>query len=225
MASELPLRAETRRRRRRRGRACSDGLLDRGDAAHRREGRADFRALLPQGTRVYIAHIDGTPIEEMVATAAAAHRRRLRRRCRISRHGSFRTGRRSTDWLARYPRRGRRDPGAAAGGRRGRAGRRLRQVDAADGDRPFRPGFTRLHVAGHPEGNRDIDPDGGTAHVAAALRWKQDFAERTDAKMAIATQFCFEAQPVIAWADRAARAEGSACRSISASRAPPSCRR
>ena len=30
----------------------------------------NFRALLPQGTRVYIAHIDGTPIEDMVATAA-----------------------------------------------------------------------------------------------------------------------------------------------------------
>ena len=29
----------------------------------------DFRAILPEGTRVYIAHIEGTPIEEMVATA------------------------------------------------------------------------------------------------------------------------------------------------------------
>src|SRR5690606_30425473 len=29
----------------------------------------DFRDLLPKATRVYIAHIDGTPIEEMVATA------------------------------------------------------------------------------------------------------------------------------------------------------------
>jgi len=29
----------------------------------------DFRAILPEGTRVYIAHIDGTPIEDMVATA------------------------------------------------------------------------------------------------------------------------------------------------------------
>jgi len=29
----------------------------------------DFRALLPAGTRVYIAHIDGTPIEDMVSTA------------------------------------------------------------------------------------------------------------------------------------------------------------
>ncbi|MEM8993058.1 MAG: methylenetetrahydrofolate reductase, partial [Pseudomonadota bacterium] len=29
----------------------------------------DFREILPQGTRVYIAHIEGTPIEDMVATA------------------------------------------------------------------------------------------------------------------------------------------------------------
>ena len=29
----------------------------------------DFRAILPNGTRVYIAHIEGTPIEDMVATA------------------------------------------------------------------------------------------------------------------------------------------------------------
>ena len=35
-----------------------------------------------------------------------------------------------------------------------------------------------------------------------ALRWKQKFAETTDAEMALATQFCFEAAPVIAWAER-----------------------
>ncbi|MEM9320926.1 MAG: methylenetetrahydrofolate reductase, partial [Pseudomonadota bacterium] len=29
----------------------------------------DFQALLPAGTRVYIAHIDGTEISDMVATA------------------------------------------------------------------------------------------------------------------------------------------------------------
>ena len=34
-----------------------------------------------------------------------------------------------------------------------------------------------------------------------ALRWKNDFQTRTDAKMAIATQFAFEAQPIIEWAD------------------------
>jgi len=33
-----------------------------------------FRDFLPRGTRVYVAHIDGTPIEDMVATA----KRRIR---------------------------------------------------------------------------------------------------------------------------------------------------
>jgi methylenetetrahydrofolate reductase (NADPH) len=56
-------------------------------------------------------------------------------------------------------------------------------------------------VAGHPEGNKDIDPKGGTANVDAALQWKQKFSETTDAKMALATQFAFEAQPIIEWAD------------------------
>jgi methylenetetrahydrofolate reductase (NADPH) len=68
-------------------------------------------------------------------------------------------------------------------------------------------GFERLHVAGHPEGNKDIDADGSDRMVMQALKWKQAFSERTDATMAIATQFCFEAAPVIAWADRLA-AEG-----------------
>jgi methylenetetrahydrofolate reductase (NADPH) len=62
-------------------------------------------------------------------------------------------------------------------------------------------GFTRLHVAGHPEGNRDIDHDGSDTNVMAALRWKQQFSETSDAQMALATQFAFEAGPIIAWAD------------------------
>jgi methylenetetrahydrofolate reductase (NADPH) len=62
-------------------------------------------------------------------------------------------------------------------------------------------GFKRLHIAGHPEGNKDIDPDGSERNVMDALRWKQSFNERTDAEMALATQFAFEAKPIIAWAD------------------------
>ena len=62
-------------------------------------------------------------------------------------------------------------------------------------------GFTNLHVAGHPEGNKDIDPDGSTKNVDDALRWKNKFNETTDASMALATQFAFDAKPIIAWAD------------------------
>jgi methylenetetrahydrofolate reductase (NADPH) len=62
-------------------------------------------------------------------------------------------------------------------------------------------GFKRLHVAGHPEGNKDIDPDGSMKNVDAALQWKHKFSETTDAEMALATQFAFDAGPIIQWAN------------------------
>ena len=46
-----------------------------------------------------------------------------------------------------------------------------------------------------------MDPDGSMTQVADALRWKQAFSETADAEMAIATQFAFEADPIIKWAD------------------------
>ncbi|MCF6368724.1 methylenetetrahydrofolate reductase [Rhizobium halophilum] len=65
-----------------------------------------------------------------------------------------------------------------------------------------RLGYKRLHVAGHPEGNKDIDADGSTLRLDDALQWKQRFSERTDAAMAIVTQFAFDSAPVIRWAER-----------------------
>ena len=164
----------------------------------------DFRALLPAGTRVYIAHIDGTPIEDMVATA----RRIAGQGFAVMPHFPARIIKdRATlaDWIGRYQA----EAGVTqalllAGGIPKPVGdfetsMQLLETGLFDG-------FSRLHVAGHPEGNRDIDKDGGDAIVMQALRWKQAFAERSDAKMAIATQFCFDAKPVIAWADRLAAA-------------------
>jgi methylenetetrahydrofolate reductase (NADPH) len=66
-------------------------------------------------------------------------------------------------------------------------------------------GMTRIGVAGHPEGNLDISEE----ELKAALEWKNAFAARSDAQVYIATQFCFQAAPIIAW-DQAIRAEGNA---------------
>lgn len=165
----------------------------------------DFRALLPAGTRVYIAHIEGTPIADMVATAA-----RLRAEgfepmphfpARIIADRAE-----LMDWVARYRgEAGVKQALVLAGNparQRGAFHSSMQLLDSGAFD-----GFERLHVAGHPEGNKDIDPDGSDRNVMEALRWKRAFAERTDAKVALVTQFCFEAEPVIAWADRLA-AEG-----------------
>lgn len=165
----------------------------------------DFRDLLPSGTRVYIAHIDGTPIEDMVATA----KRIAAEGFPVMPHFPARIIKDKAtlaDWIARYQ--GEADVKQAlllGGG-----------IDKPHGDfhcsmqlmeTGLFDGFERLHVAGHPEGNKDIDRDGSDKNVMEALRWKQAFKDRTDAKMAMATQFCFEAKPVIKWVERL-QAEG-----------------
>lgn len=164
----------------------------------------DFRALLPKGTRVYIAHIEGTPIEDMVATAKRIGAEGFD----VMPHFPARIIKDKATlqaWVSAY-----KDVGVAqglllAGGVAQPVGdfatsMQLLESGAFDG-------FKRLHVAGHPEGNKDIDPDGSDRMVMEAARWKSAFMDRTDARMAMATQFCFEAQPVIDWVNRL-QAEG-----------------
>ena len=161
----------------------------------------DFRALLPAGTRVYIAHIEGTPIRDMVATAA----RLARDGFEVMPHFPARIiADRATlaDWINRYQgEAGVHQALLLAGGVARPVGDFDNSMQLLESGLFDAAGFSDLHVAGHPEGNRDIDPAGGEENVMAALRWKQDFADRTDARMALATQFAFEAAPVIAWAE------------------------
>jgi len=162
----------------------------------------NFRDLLPEGTRVYIAHIDGTPIEEMVATAA----RLAADGFNVMPHFPARIIRDAatlSDWIARYQgEAGVKQGLLLAGGVAAPVGEFESSMQLLETGLFDKAGFDRLHVAGHPEGNKDIDPDGGDAQVMQALRWKQAFNDRTDAQMALATQFCFEAKPIIEWANR-----------------------
>ena len=165
----------------------------------------DFRDLLPAGTRVYIAHIEGTPIEDMVATAVRLNNDGYK----VMPHFPARIIKdRATlaDWIARYQGEANVDQALLlAGGVSTPHGEFSDSMQLMETGLFDEAGFKCLHVAGHPEGNRDIDAK-GTANVDAALRWKNDFQTRTDAKMAIATQFAFEAKPIIAWADSLAAA-------------------
>lgn len=161
----------------------------------------NFRDLLPEGTRVYIAHIDGTEIGDMVGTA----KRLADDGFAVMPHFPARIIKDEqmlADWIARYQgEAGVKQALLLAGGvdtPRGDFDSSMQLMETGLFDKA---GFERLHVAGHPEGNRDIDPDGSLKNVSAALRWKNDFQSRTDAKMAIATQFAFDAKPIIAWAD------------------------
>jgi len=161
----------------------------------------DFRELLPEGTRVYIAHIEGTPIEDMVATA----KRLAADGYPVMPHFPARIIKDEAtlaDWIARYQGEAGVDQALLlAGGVSQPVGDFDSSIALMQTGLFDKAGFKRLHVAGHPEGNRDIDPQGGTKNVEEALRWKQKFSETTDAEMALATQFAFEAKPIIAWAN------------------------
>ncbi|MEM6375505.1 MAG: methylenetetrahydrofolate reductase [Pseudomonadota bacterium] len=166
----------------------------------------DFRDLLPRGTRVYIAHIEGTPIEDMVRTA----RRLADEGYAAMPHFPARIiADQATleDWIARYQGEAGVDQALLlAGGVAKPHGAFDSSMQLMESGAFDRAGFKRLHVAGHPEGNRDIDPDGGMKNVEDALRWKQAFSERTDAQIALATQFSFEARPIIDWVNGMAEA-------------------
>ncbi|MDG0969050.1 MAG: methylenetetrahydrofolate reductase [Porticoccaceae bacterium] len=58
--------------------------------------------------------------------------------------------------------------------------------------------FTKLGVAGHPEGSPDIS-DGD---CAIAIEQKNKYAKNSSMELYLATQFIFEAQPLLAWEKR-----------------------
>lgn len=166
----------------------------------------DFRSILPSGTRIFLAHIDGTSERDMVATA----RRLCREGFAVTPHIPARSlADKSTlgELLSQY--RHEADVTHAlllAGGAARQRGTFASSLDLIETGLFDKTGFQQLHFAGHPEGNRDIDPDGLTTQADAVLLTKQAFSMRTDARIVLTTQFVFEAFAVLHWANRLAEA-------------------
>tara|TARA_B100000965_G_scaffold348216_1_gene320726 strand:+ start:114 stop:977 length:864 start_codon:yes stop_codon:yes gene_type:complete len=160
-----------------------------------------FAEILPKHTRVYIAHIQNEDISSMVATA-----KRIADEGFIAMpHIPARFIKDKTilnEWISMYQNEaGVNEALILAGGSKEPVGDYDSSIQLLESGLFDKANFKRLHIAGHPEGNKDIDPDGGTAKVSEALSWKQEFSKRTDASMAIVTQFCFDAGFVKNWAD------------------------
>ena len=161
----------------------------------------NFAEVLPVNTRIYIAHIEGTPFDEMLTTAKKITNEGFipmpHFPARIIEDKDM-----LESWLSQYS--GEANVQEAlliAGGSKEPAGVYDSSIQIIETELFDKYSFKRLHVAGHPEGNKDIDPNGSNFNVNDALSWKNQFAKRTDAEIAIATQFCFESGPVIQWAD------------------------
>ena len=159
----------------------------------------NFADVLPKGTRVYIAHIEGTPIDEMVATAKKIYDDGFVAMphfpARIIQNSNT-----LDEWIKRYRNEANVEEALViAGGANKPYGDFDSSIQLIETGLFDRNEFKRIHVAGHPEGNKDIDPDGSNKNVSGALSWKNEFSKRTDASIALATQFCFESEPVIKW--------------------------
>ena len=157
--------------------------------------------LWSKNTRVYIAHLEGTTIEDMLVTA-----KRIKSAnfipmphfpARIIKDNKV-----LEDWINRYSEIGVNEALLLAGGVDRPLGNLSNSMELLSTGLFEKYGFERLHVAGHPEGNKDIDPNGSDINVMNALKWKQDYSKDTNAKISIATQFLFESKPVIDWANK-----------------------
>tara|TARA_B100000287_G_scaffold83435_1_gene76070 strand:- start:121 stop:987 length:867 start_codon:yes stop_codon:yes gene_type:complete len=159
-----------------------------------------FKEILPINTRVYIAHLETENIATMVATAKRINEEGFT----VMPHIPARIIQNQTmlnDWISMYHNEaGVKEALLLAGGSTKPVGDYDSSMQLIESGLFDKAGFKRLHIAGHPEGNKDIDPDGGMKNVSEALSWKQEFSNRTDADMAIATQFCFDADVVNKWA-------------------------
>lgn len=65
-------------------------------------------------------------------------------------------------------------------------------------------GITSIGVSGHPEGSPDIDDQ----KLAEAIAWKNEFAATEGLSLYMETQFCFDAETVLAW-ERSIRETGN----------------
>ena len=158
-----------------------------------------FSDALPKGTRVYIAHIEGTPIEDMLVTAKKVNEQGFKAMphfpARIIKDKNI-----LSEWIEKYQGEANVDEALLiAGGANKSYGDFDSSIQLLETELFDKFSFKRIHIAGHPEGNKDIDPDGSRLNVDEALSWKHEFSQRTDARMALATQFCFESPPVIEW--------------------------
>ena len=161
----------------------------------------NFAEVLPVNTRIYIAHIEGTPFDEMLTTAKKITNEGFipmpHFPARIIEDKDM-----LESWLSQYS--GEANVQEAlliAGGSKEPAGVYDSSIQIIETELFDKYNFKRLHVAGHPEGNKDIDKDSTHTNVNKALSWKNEYAKRTDAQIAIATQFCFDSGVIIQWAN------------------------
>jgi methylenetetrahydrofolate reductase (NADPH) len=160
--------------------------------------------LLPAGTRVYVAFVPGEDHRSVVATAARVRREGLvpvphfPARSMVDRA-------QLEDYLRRVTADAGVDEVLVIGG-----GTDLPRGAFSGTGALLETGLFETHgirtigLAGHPEGQRELDAPA----AAMTLQQKLAYARQTAASARLVTQFMFEAEPLLAW-ERMIRAQGN----------------
>ncbi|MBM3732047.1 MAG: metFprotein [Acidimicrobiia bacterium] len=163
-----------------------------------------FRDFLREDTKVFVAFLPGSDIADTVATSIRLRRegfhpvphiaaRSLRDRKQLDETLSQVSGEAGVDEVL-----------CIGGGVSKPVGEFSDSMQVLETGLLDKYGIRRIGVAGHPEGSPDISDSA----IAAALAWKNAFAQRSGAELYVLTQFCFEAAPIIAW-DKKIQAAGN----------------
>ena len=164
----------------------------------------DFREVLRPGTTVFITFLPGSNFEDTIAVAARLRKEGFNPVPHLAARSIP-----SADFLDENLRRLRNEADinevlTIAGAVEEPVGEFSDSMQVLNTGLIDKHGIKKIGVAGHPEGSPDMSDDA----ITAALNWKNDFADRSDAELYIVTQFCFEVEPIIAW-DKAMKAAGN----------------
>ncbi|MEE2774250.1 MAG: methylenetetrahydrofolate reductase [Pseudomonadota bacterium] len=162
------------------------------------ENIPDFRKIIPSKTKVYIAHIDGTSPEEMIKTAKRIREENFD----VIPHLPARVIANKSNldfFLSRYCDIGIDKALVLSGSTKMAVGEFENSMQLLSTGLFDYYNFKEVMCAGHPEGNKDIDPTGEDKNIMEALRWKKQFSIRTGVPISLTTQFCFELDPIVEW--------------------------
>ncbi len=159
--------------------------------------------LIPPGTRTYIVDSGDTPVADWAQACLALRRADLRPVPHIACR-RLRSLEDLDERLSAMARAAGVDDALVIGGDIARpAGPFASSIEVLKTGLPEQHGIRHIGVAGHPEGSPDISP----AEVVDALHWKIEFAARTGTDLRLVTQFNFDADGAVLWAERL-RSEG-----------------
>ncbi len=156
---------------------------------------ADFREHLRPGTVVYITFLPGSDFNDTVAVATRLRNegfipvphfaaRSISNSKTLNENLARVTAEADVDWVL-----------CIAGAVDKPIGIYSDSMQLLDSGLFDKHGIKRIALAGHPEGS----PDMSDQAIAAAIKWKNAFRNKTDAEMYLVTQFVFAAEPIIAW--------------------------